>query len=415
MATETTSKSGGSSLRDANLGEADTSVARSVLLPGLLLFGSMFNLTLVVAGLKEFILEDMGGTVAHATLFFSVETIAYIIFAPIWGLASDRWGKRKPLVIVGFALSACIYAAYGIIDSIPVLLAARFVQGAFSVMAWSTIMTMMLDDPLRGRRGRHMGLMGAALIFGVALGAPVGGYLTRWFGPRAPLLAAATLFAALALAAFLLRETRSGASSPRLGEIFRTLRATPWLTFPMLCHFIDRLAVGLFVVVFPLYIDSLGATDPAVRGRYLAYFLIPFALLQVLTGRIPERTGPFPPLLIGSFLYGVTLCFVGFANLIQLGVVMIALGVLASIMFPPAILLTSQLADPRSRGSAMGAFNLAGSVGFAVGPLLGGWAFMTQGYGFAFAVCGILEILLAVVGLFLLTSWPGRVTQRSRA
>ena len=33
-----------------------------------LLFGAMFNLTLVVAGLKEFIIDELGGTVTDATL-----------------------------------------------------------------------------------------------------------------------------------------------------------------------------------------------------------------------------------------------------------------------------------------------------------------------------------------------------------
>ena len=67
-------------------------VGRTVVLPATLLFGAMFNLTLVVAGLKEFMIEDLGGSIADATLFFSVETLAYIIFAPIWGLLSDRFG-----------------------------------------------------------------------------------------------------------------------------------------------------------------------------------------------------------------------------------------------------------------------------------------------------------------------------------
>ena len=78
----------------------------------------MFNLTLVVAGLKEFIIDQLGGSIAQATLFFSVETIAYIIFAPIWGLLSDQTGKRRVFVIVGFLVSGLIYSAYGAVDSI---------------------------------------------------------------------------------------------------------------------------------------------------------------------------------------------------------------------------------------------------------------------------------------------------------
>ena len=65
-------------------------------------------------------------------------------------------------------------------------------------------------------------------------------------------------------------------------------------------------------------------------------------------------------------------------------------------MFPPAMILTSQLAAPESRASAIGGFNLACSLGFAVGPLVGAWAYSAYGFGFAFALCGAFEIVLAL-------------------
>ena len=37
----------------------------------------MLNLTLVV--------DELGGTVADAALFFTVEMVAYLLFAPLWG------------------------------------------------------------------------------------------------------------------------------------------------------------------------------------------------------------------------------------------------------------------------------------------------------------------------------------------
>lgn len=381
---------------------------RGVVLPCLLLMGSMFNLTLVVAGLKELILEELGGTVTDATLFFSVETLAYILFAPLWGLASDRLRLRKPFVFVGFLLSALLYASFLRVQSVELLLGLRFVQGAFSVMGWSTVMAMILDDPERGKSGRTMGMMGAALIFGVALGAPVGGYLTRWFGARAPLAAGAVLFGLLALGSLFLRGGRTSSHHVRISEISRALRARPRLALPLVFHFVDRLAVGLFVVVFPLYIDSLGADDPAIRGRYLSLFLVPFALLQMVTGRLAERVGPYRPLILGSLAYGLLLMAVGISDLYLLWPVMIGLGVFAAVMFPPAILLTAQLADPRTRASAIGGFNLAGSLGFAVGPLLGGWAYERWGFGVAFAGCGLLEVVLAFAAAALLSRWRRR-------
>ncbi len=371
---------------------------RDLALPCALLFGSMFSLTLVVAGLKELIIDELGGTVRDATLFFSIETAAYILFAPIWGLASDRSGRRRPFVVIGFLLTSLIYGGYLFVDAVGPLLTMRFVQGACAVMGWSTVMATVLDRPLGERAGRFMGLMGASLIFGVALGAPVGGYLTRWAGPRAPLAGAALVFAVLAFGAFFLRESGGAIHQVRLSEIGRSLAATPRLLLPYLFHFVDRLAVGLFVVIFPLYLDSLGAGDAAVRGRYLSFFLIPFALLQYLTGRLTERVGPLAPLVAGSALYGALLATVGFTDLEPLKPVMLGLGVLAAIMFPPAIVLTAELSRPLNRASAMGGFNLAGSLGFAVGPLVGAWAWTRSGFGFAFALCGALEIALALVG-----------------
>jgi MFS family permease len=378
------------------LSKSTVSIHRGIVLPCLLLFGAMFNLTLVLAGLKELVLDELGGTVGDATLFFSIETTAYILFAPLWGLLSDRIGRRKVLIVTGFALSSLIYGLYQFVHSIPLLLTLRFFQGACSVMGWSLVMALLLDLPARRRTGRYMGLMGAGLILGVAIGAPVGGYLTRWFGARAPLNAAALLFALLAICALLLREPTDLRGGLRLRRIAEALRSTPRLLLPMVFHFVDRLAVGLFVVIFPLYLDTLGAGDAAVRGRYLSLFLVPFALLQFFTGRMTERIGPYRPLIFGSLAYGIVLVAVGYADLYLLWPVMIALGVFAAVMFPPAILLTAQLAAPGSRASAMGGFNLAGSLGFAIGPLVGAWAYSARGFGFAFALCGTFEILLAV-------------------
>lgn len=372
---------------------------KSVVLPSLFLLVSMLNLTLIVAGLKELVIDELGGTARDASLFFSIEMLAYIVFAPLWGLVSDRIGRRKPLVVAGFLLTAPAYAAYGLVQSVDALLGLRFVQGAVAVMGWSTLMAMVLDQPDERKRGRYMGLMGGALILGVSLGAPIGGYVSRHLGARAPLEAAAALFLLIGLGSLALPEARRLRQRASFAEIAATLRTRPRLLLPMAFHFVDRYTVGFFIVLFPLYLGTLGVTDPAVRGRYLALFLLPFALLQYWTGRLCERIGPYLPLLGGSLLYGIVLCVVGFADLQLLWFVMVALGVLASIMFPPAIALTGELSDPRTRGSAMGGFNLAGSLGFAIGPVVGAWAHDARGFGFAFLLAGALEIVVVLAAL----------------
>lgn len=378
---------------------------RGVLLPSLLLLGAMVNLTLIVAGLKELILDQLGGTTRDAGLFFSVEMLAYVLFAPVAGLLSDRLGRRRPLIVIGFLASGIFYAAFTQVTAIGWLLALRFVQGAASVLAWSTLMALVVDYPDEQRRGRNMGLMGAALILGVSLGAPLGGLLSSRLGVLAPLWAAAGLFVLLGLASLVLPEPEVRQREISWRQILGTLQQRPRLLLPYLFHFVDRYTVGFFIIIFPLYLASLGTDDPARRGQYLALFLLPFAALQYFTGRLSERLGPYPPLLAGSLLYGLVLCAVGYSNLAALWPVMALLGVLAALMFPPNILLTAQLSDPLTRGSAMGGFNLAGSLGFAAGPLVGAWAYEARGYGFAFIVAGALEVLIVLLACILLRRW----------
>ncbi|MEM1203449.1 MAG: MFS transporter [Acidobacteriota bacterium] len=389
----------------APLPPSPSGTLRAVVVPSLFLMAAMFNQTLIVAGLKELMIDDLGGTTTDASLFFSVEMLAYILFAPLWGVLSDRWGRRRPLVVVGFAMSSVLYLSYPYVHSIPSLLALRFVQGAFTVMGWSTLMSMVLDQPDEARRGRYMGLMGGALILGVSLGAPIGGFVSRDLGTRAPLWVAGGLFMILALGSLALPEQERLRRQLRLGDIFSTLKGRPRLLLPCIFQFVDRYTVGFMVVLFPQYLESIAGADPAVRGKYLALFLLPFAFLQYFAGRLSEKTGPYLPLFAGSLLYGIAMCFVGFSDQQGLWWVMVSLGVLASLMFPPAITLTAQLSDPETRGSAMGGFNLAGSLGFAIGPLVGTWAHATGGFGFAFIVSGSLEILLVAVAWWVVRRW----------
>lgn len=377
---------------------------RTVYLPSAFLLVVMLNLTLIVAGAKELFVDALGGSTRDVSLFFSIEMAAYIVFAPLWGVVSDRLRTRRPLIAAGFAVSGLLYLSYTAVDSIPVLLGLRFLQGMAAVAGWSTLMAMVLDHPDRGRRGRYMGIMGGALILGVSLGAPLGGYLSRDLGPRAPLFAAALLFLTLAVGTLSLADPPGVTRLSSLGRLGSALAASRRLLLPYLFHFVDRFTVAFFVVHFPLYLGTLGV-DPAVRGRYLSLFLLPFALLQPVAGRLTDRLGPYRPLLIGSLLYGVLLCTVGYADLFSLWWVMAGLGVLASVMFPPAIALTAQLSDASIRGSAMGGFNLAGSLGFAVGPLVGEWVYESWGYGSVFITGGVLEIVAAAAAAVLFTRW----------
>ena len=351
------------------------------------LFVAMLNLTLVVAGLKELVVDDLGGSVADAALFFTVEMVAYLLFAPLWGALSDRLGRRKPFIVAGFAASGLLYLAYLRIDSIPLLLALRFLQGGAAIAGWSTTMALLFDGADTadttgaGSRPRLAGFAGASLILGVGLGAPIGGLVTQHWGGRAPLALAGGLFLLLAAAALALRDAPALHSRPRLGEIGRALAARPRLLLPWALYAMERFTVGLFVIVFPLWLLAQHGADPAARGRALAAFLLPFAFLQLGTYRLARRFGPFALLAVGCAGYAAAFAALGRVGSGPYYPLLVALGALAAMIFPPTLALTAEWTAPESRASALAGFNVAGSLGFALGPIAGAWAHQSVGGG----------------------------------
>jgi MFS family permease len=372
-------------------------------LPCALLFGAMLNLTLVVAGLKELVVERLGGTVTDAALFFTVEMTAYLAFGPLWGVLSDRHGRRRPFVVAGFAASGLLYLSFLAVESIPLLLALRFLQGGAAIAGWSTVMAVVFDGSDEQSRPRRAGIAGASLILGVGSGAPIGGLLSHAVGPTAPLAVAGVLFLLLAGAALALAEPAGIHPRVGLGEIGRELGARPRLLLPAALYFAERFTVGLFVVVFPVYLAEVGGADPAARGRYLAMFLFPFAFGQLGSYRLTRRFGALPPLAVGAALYGAAFVALGRLPLAAALGWMVVLGLLAAVIFPPTLTLTAQWSTVETRASALAAFNVAGSAGFALGPIAGARAVEAAGFAAAFDLAGVVVLAgAAAVGVALL-------------
>jgi MFS family permease len=134
-------------------------------------------------------------------------------------------------------------------------------------------------------------------------------------------------------------------------------------------------------------------------GIYMAAFLIPFALLQYPLGAVSDRIGRATPLMVGSVLYGIAVISVGIAVPPILAVVMMLGGVVGALMYPPSAALAGDLASSAKRGTAMGGFNLFGSLGFAVGPFIGGLIADEYSFQASFAVAGSTVIAIALIFL----------------
>ncbi|MGQ3412892.1 MFS transporter [Natrinema sp. LN54] len=373
-----------------------------------LVFAVLFSQVLLYPGVATLV-DALGADAAtsafaatplDASMWFLVaEFAAYVAFVGVWGIASDTTGRRTPFIVVGAlagAVGYAVLAAAPTFGSIPFggILLLRVFQGAMTIGAFSLTMTMLMD--LEGGHGRNMGAAGIAIGLGAALGAPIGGQLTE-FSPLAPLLVAAGLLVCVGALVSLV-EDRAVDDRRSARALVDGIRRQPTLSIPYAFGFVDRLTAGFFALVGTLYFQETFGLDAGTTGLMLACFFAPFALLQYPMGALSDRIGRTVPIVVGSICYGGGILLVGASPSVPTAAIaMGGVGVLGALVAPATMALVTDLADESERGIAMAGFNVAGSLGFLGGFLIGGTVAGTYGYDLAFLVVGGLEIAIAVV------------------
>jgi DHA1 family tetracycline resistance protein-like MFS transporter len=379
---------------------------------GVLALFIMAPVTLPVPVLRGLVQDRFDVSETLTSLFMSINMVGALIAAPIAGALADRFGRHRLLLVGALCLDAACFFILASPISFPLFLAVRFLEGCAHISALSVLLMLAAGALPPDRRGRAMGVVGGAMMLGVAVGAPIGGFLGQ-SDVLLPLRAASALAAAAALLGGIAsRNVAAGERDANTGfrEIASLLRTSPALIAPLAYAFADRFTVGFFTTTFSLYVSRIHGLAPAQIGILIMVFMLPFALLSYPFGRAAERYSITLLMVAGSLLYGLGTMAVGFVGPPALYGLMFAIGTTAAVMFVPSMLMTTQLAPESVRATALGTFNSAGSLGFIVGPLCGGvisqtiaaradWA---AGYQGAFLIAGSAELACVALTIPLL-------------
>lgn len=384
----------------------DLSAARLALL-GLVAMSIMAPVTLPVPILRALVSDRFEVSELLTSLFMSVNMVGAALAAPLAGALADRFGRRRLLIVLALVFDSACFLAMTAPLSFALFLGIRFLEGCAHIFALSLLLSIAASLVPGERRGLVMGITGAGMMLGVALGAPIGGLLGRVDVLRPLFAGSALLVTAAFLAAATLREPAEVEERPGLAAIGQAIRANRGLALPLVFSFIDRFTVGFYTTTFSLFASGLHGAAPPRVGLWIAAFMLPFALLSFPFGVLADRYSKTALMCGGSLVYGLFTASVGFwpTDFITLG--MAATGVAAAVMFVPSMLMTADLAPAAIRSTALGAFNTAGSLGFIFGPLCGGLISTgvgaeygpAAGYQAAFAVAGASVILCVAVTL----------------
>jgi DHA1 family tetracycline resistance protein-like MFS transporter len=299
-----------------------------------------------------------------------------LIFAPVLGVLSDRFGRR-PVVLLSMVELSVDYVIMALAPALSWLFVGRLFSGV-AAAGRAAMFAYVADVAAPAERTRYFALLGAAGGIGTVLGPGLGGILGE-VSPRAPFWVAAGVgLLNAAYGFFVLKE-----SLPKSGRIpFTWRRANPfhalWILFEgkgllglAVIMFLANVGMSAFSALFVLYVNYRYHWGTGLAGAVLmAYAATNIVVQGALAGPVARRLGERGAIVL-AFLFGVVgLSLIGLAvwpPMLWIGVIAIAP---VNIGIAAIQSLRSQRVEPSEQGRLQGAMiSLAGLAGI-VGPVV---------------------------------------------
>src|SRR5258705_3984780 len=314
-------------------------------------------------------------------LLFASYSIMQLIFSPVLGRLSDKYGRR-PVLLISIIGTGIGFLVLGFATTLWMLFLGRILDGITGGNI-STAQAYIADITRPEDRAKGMGLVGAAFGLGFIFGPAIGGILSRW-GIHVPFFFAAGLcFANSVLLYFTLPETvtsdhpaRNLAAGGRgFSYLFKSLKR-PRLAFVLTIYFLFIVAFSIMTTSFSLYTMFRFGYDAQHTGYLFAYVGVIAVIIQGgLIGRLVKRFGELPLVIVGAFCFAPNLFAVPFVGPAAggLAALLIGGGVFSmgnSLATPALTSLASKSVGPAEQGTVLGVTQSVASLARAVGPFL---------------------------------------------
>jgi multidrug resistance protein len=365
----------------------------------------MIGFTMVLP-LLPFYATELGAQPWQVGALVATYAFAALVFAPLWGRASDRLGRR-PLILAGLLGSCIAYVLFGLAHSLVWLFASRFVQGAGSGGIIGVVQAYVADTVAPEERAKALGWVTAATSAGVMFG-PALGSLAAGISQEAP----GFLAAGLCLLNFLFawRLLPEPPSHKHAGRPPRRLRRAlvEVLTHPKspvnACIWIYAIGMLAFMGmngVLGLYLkDLFGVTKQTIGYFYVYFGGVGLVMRALLLGPAVRRFGELGVVKLGAFSLMVGLgctplpAFLDATLAVRLAflaVIALLVPVGTALLFPATTALVSSRTPRSETGQTLGVQQSFGGISRMAGPLAAG-ALYELSFGVPFWIASALML-----------------------
>ena len=304
-----------------------------------------------------------------------------IIFTPVLGRLSDRYGRR-PVLMISLAGTAVGFLLMGWANSLMLLFVARIVSGITGGNI-SIPQAYIADVTTPAERSKWMGMIGAAFGLGFTFGPMIGGIMSR-VSYGAPFYVAAAMAAANAvLLYFILPESLSAehrAKPHEKASVVEVFRHGSGSMFALVVATYFFLVSGFTIMTafFALFTERRFGYDAHANGYLFGFIGIVTVIVQGgLIGRLVRIFGETLLARAGLLITAASMAFLPFCTTLpSLLIACVGFSFGSGFASPPLNGLASQMVDRNWQGRALGVLQSAGSTARLIGPLLGGWLLM---------------------------------------
>ncbi|NLB89375.1 MAG: MFS transporter [Syntrophomonadaceae bacterium] len=371
----------------------------------MILFTSIFLVGVgfsIIMPVLPYYAESLGANAFQLGLLMTVYAICQFIFAPIWGVYSDRVG-RKPVLLAGILGFSFTFILFGFATQLWMLYVIRIAGGILSCATMPTAMAYVGDSTSLEKRGSAMGVIGAAMGMGMVFGPAIGGLLSE-ISLGFPFIFAGllALFNAMAIW-FLLPE-----SLAKENRVIRKIERAPlWeglrspLAVLFLCTCLVSTCESLHHGIFALFSQAKLSFTARDIGWAFTTAGIVMALFQgLIVGRLINRIGEEKTAGIGIILIGISFGLFLFMFNIPSSIVFMAVFSAGIGLIRPSISAAVSKRTDSAQGAAMGILNGYDSLGRTIGPALGGFMLdrgLNLGY-YTAIIIALLALLTLTIG-----------------
>jgi predicted MFS family arabinose efflux permease len=338
----------------------------------------------IVAAVLPAVADDLREPIANVGLVASVYALPVALLAPIFGPLSDRRGRRFALLL-GLSIFAAAAAACIVAPNLPVLLAARAINGVGAAILLPAAFAAAGDLPDDEARGRAIALLTAAFPLSNLLGLPFGALATSVGGWRAPfaLIAAVAVLAMIGVATS--REVSKAAVSGRgyratFGRVIRDRNALAVMSVTLVWF---SGAIGLFIYVGEFIHESFGIPAEQAGLAYLVVGVVGIVAART-SGLVLARIGARKTVLTGIALFGTAAFLLPLTtSALPLALAVIAIWAFGTWFGVPGIQTIVAGLSSTARGTMLAFNGSALNLGGVIGPLISGRIIEAGGFGLA--------------------------------